>query len=117
MVIYAALLGVLDPVLTLAAAGAKDTDGTRLPNETMMREMAAAKATSTTEDGDSGSSEASSGLGVQQSRVSFDAARDLKDKRRLELAGEHVSDQAVTLAAFKVCVVALALCFCVSLVN
>jgi hypothetical protein len=105
MVIYGALLGVLDPVLTLAAAGARESDGTRIPNETMMREIAANKPGGSGEDeGSSSSSEGSSSLGMQQSKVSFEAARGLKDKKRLELAGEHISDHAVTLAALKVCV-------------
>lgn len=96
MVIYGALLGVLDPVLTLAAAG--DQDGTRMPNEAMMR--ASSEAASASVDGaDNAIAAVTTGAG---GRSPFQKARSMREERRLELAKDQASDHAVTLAAFQV---------------
>jgi hypothetical protein len=107
LVIYGALLGVLDPVLTLAAAG--QTDGTRMPTEAMMQSLSAA-ATPDVKGSDSDSAEAAAPGGAaagplaggSRNRVQFEEARKMQRDRRVELAGGDVSDHAVTLAAFKV---------------
>jgi hypothetical protein len=109
LVIYGALLGVLDPVLTLAAAG--QTDGTRMPTEAMMQSLsAAATPDGKGSDSDSDSTEAAAPGGAaagplaggSRKRVQFEEARKMQRDRRVELAGGDVSDHAVTLAAFKV---------------
>jgi hypothetical protein len=111
LVIYGALLGVLDPALTLAAAGAGNIDGTRLPNEAMMQAIAAAKdgasnvgdSSDREEDASAAESTAeSTALSQTAGRFEWSEARELKDKRRLELAGDQIGDHAVTLAAYKV---------------
>lgn len=103
MVIYGALLGVLDPVLTLAAAAAGEVDGTRMP---MMSSPLAAITRSSTDSGQSdgegtGAAESSTDTGVS-SRESFLDARSQREERRLQLAGSNTNDYAVTLAAYKV---------------
>jgi hypothetical protein len=104
---------VLDPALTLAAAGAGNIDGTRLPNEAMMQAIAAAKdgasnvSDSSDREEDTSAAEStaeSTALSLAQTagRFEWSKARDMKDKRRVELAGEQIGDHAVTLAAYKV---------------
>jgi hypothetical protein len=102
LVIYGALLGVLDPALTLAAAG--DVDGTRLPNEAMLRAAAAQdiETKPTSSDSELKAAGSAQESAVQAGRVQFKKARDMQSERRLELAGEQVGDHAVTLGAYQV---------------
>jgi len=109
MVIYGALLGVLDPVLTLAAAAAGEVDGTRMP---MMSSPLAAITRSSTDqsDGEGAGAAQSSVDTAVSSRESFLDARSQREERRLQLAGSNTNDYAVTLAAYKASVSATSPC-------
>lgn len=100
---------MLDPALTLAAAGAGNVDGTRLPNEAMMQAIAAAKdessniSDSSYREEEASAVESTTELTAQPAgRFEFQEARGMQEKRRLELAGENIGDHAVTLAAYQV---------------
>jgi hypothetical protein len=117
LVIYGALLAVLDPVLTLAAAGDLDGAGTRMPtNDMLMQSTAAATAGKAGEDSSTGTPTSSTdgekatglGAGMRWSKGQFGVARNMQDRRRLELAGQHISDHAVVLGAYEVTVSAAA---------
>jgi hypothetical protein len=98
MVIFGALLGVLDPVLTLAAAETAQGDVLRMPNEAMVAEYEARKAA---KDGGSRDYEESSSRGQGHSPW-FQKARNMQQEKREELAGGNSSDHAAVLAAFRV---------------
>jgi hypothetical protein len=101
MVIFGALLGVLDPVLTLAAAEAAQGDVLRMPSEQMVAEREAAKS-------DNGNEVAGKGAWLS-------SARDMQWEKRVELAAGNSSDHAAVLAAFEVgptCIVGLRLGSC-----
>ncbi|WIA34158.1 hypothetical protein OEZ86_012518 [Tetradesmus obliquus] len=91
MVIFGALLGVLDQVLTLAAAETAG-DVLRLPNEAMVADHEARKG---------GNSSSSSSAGGDGGKQWIRSARDLQWERRAELAAGSSSDHAAVLAAFK----------------
>jgi hypothetical protein len=121
MVIFGALLGVLDPVLTLAAAETAQGDVLRVPNEEMVAEYEARKNGDSWEEGDNDS------YGQQRSWQSFGgrpkqrqqqgqgqgeegksqaqwltAAREMQWEKRADLAAGNSSDHQVVLAAFEV---------------
>lgn len=106
MVIYGALLGVLDPVLTLAAAG--DKDGTRYPAANRQQQQGPPADSSVDGGAESSVGEGGEGAGMfggggrGGGAWDFTAATKARDARKLELAGNQASDHAVTLAAFKV---------------
>jgi hypothetical protein len=122
MVIFGALLGVLDPVLTLAAAEAAQGDVLRMPNAQMVAERDARKNGESWEDGDDGtygqqrSWQTFGGRQQQQQQQGYDAtgdaggsrgqwltdARDMQWEKRVELAAGTSSDHAAVLAAFEV---------------
>jgi hypothetical protein len=94
MVIFGALLGVLNSVLTLAAAETAQGDVLRVPNDTMVAEYEARKAGSSVDEADEGNSR-SQGQWLS-------AARDMQWEKRVALAGGNSSDHQAVLAAFKV---------------
>lgn len=115
MVIFGALLGVLDPVLTLAAAETAQGDVLRMPNAGMVAEYEARKAGG----GSPGDSQQQSwqafgrrpkqeqggGGGGDEGRGQgqwLTTARDMQWEKRAELAAGNSSDHHAVLAAFKV---------------
>lgn len=96
MVIFAALLGVLDPVLTIAAAASGD-DLLRLPSEATISEITGSSSTAeaATPSGDS-SRDASS------VKTWFKRANDILEQQKQKLAPGARSDSDLTLAIFKV---------------
>lgn len=85
MVIFGALLGVLDPVLTIAAAESSTHELMRMPNEAMIQQLAES-------DGSSGSTQ---GSWIEQ-------ARGILDVRKQKIAPGVSSDHEITLAIYKV---------------
>lgn len=97
LVIFGALLGVLDPVLTLAAAESSTHDLMRMPNQAMVQQLAADSA----DDSYRTAQATAGGSGVVGANW-IEQARSMLDEQRQKLAPGVASDHEITLAVFKV---------------